>query len=178
MKNSLNSILLYNFQNFTHMVSFNPIVWIFWSKLFLNVQLKWLKEKILYQSKNHLSCYPHSIFLPAIISYLLKSDLSLFCFKPSFLWFPLLLGKSSNALTGLPRFPMIWRFSLPLPHSPHQPHREVKESWLRAWTLEIEHLAVVPGSSCSISVTLSKLLNLFVPQFSHLHFEIITEPTS
>ena len=52
MKNSLNSILLYNFQNFTHMVSFNPIVWIFWSKLFLNVQLKWLKEKILYQSKN------------------------------------------------------------------------------------------------------------------------------
>ena len=91
--------------------------------------------------------HPHSIFLPAIISYLLKSDLSLFCFKPSFLWFPLLLGKSSNALTGLPRFPMIWRFSLPLPHSPHQPHREVKESWLRAWTLEIEHLAVVPGSS-------------------------------
>ena len=34
------------FESFTHMISSNPLIWIFWSNLFLKVQLK---KNILYQ---------------------------------------------------------------------------------------------------------------------------------
>lgn len=66
---------------------------------------KWLKEKILYQSKNHLSCSLHFTFLSVIIAYLFKTKTwSHHSSALNFFWFQLLLGKSSNPLTGLPRF--------------------------------------------------------------------------
>lgn len=112
-------------------------------------------------------------FPPEIISYLCKTKVR-YCHSSALnlSLVPITLEKSSKPLTGLPKFPMIWHFSLPPPPSPRQPEGEVGVT-VRAWALETQHLAVEPGSSYSVSRTLSELLGLSVTQISHLCFELI-----
>ena len=42
------------FESFTDMISSNPLIWIFWSNLFLKVQLKVIKREYFVSKKNHL----------------------------------------------------------------------------------------------------------------------------